>query len=165
MNMTGDPNQQNTSNLFGVNYNYATANPVDWTKFQNQPASHTQQGMSQFPSSVNFGSPTTVPVNVSSTLNIGPPIAFPQQTVPEPVSFSSPIPQSFTAAMEPVSFSAPTAPLTNYSFGTTDRPPVPVQFPFPAAAATTSSGTAGGEFGNKPLHVPLRCKRKTDSPP
>lgn len=159
MNMTGDPNQQNTSNLFGANYNYTTANPVDWTKFQNQP---TQQGMNQFPSPVNFGSPTAVPVNVPPTLNISPPIAFPQQTVSEPVSFSSPIPQSFTATMEPVSFSAPTAPLTNYSFGTADRPPVPVQFPFPA---TTPSGTAAGEFGNKPLHVPLRCKRKTDSPP
>lgn len=141
MNMTGDPNQQNGANLFGVNYSFApTANPVDWTKFPNPPATLTNPMMSNQPM------PT-----VGS--------AFPQ---PQDVSFSQPIPLHFPQVEAGVSFPPPRTPLANYSFGAGDnsRPEAaPVQFPFPVA----STSTAGGDFGSR--LIPLRCKRKTDSPP
>lgn len=161
MNMTGDPNQQSSSNLFGVNYNFATANPVDWAKYPNQASIDGAMSgppvTNQFPTPANFAAS-------SSGLSVTPPIVFPQQTMPESVSFTSPsFPTQNVPSVEPVSFSPPTAPLTNYSFGTADRPPAPVQFPFPVTI--TPCGSTDGEFGNKPLLLPFRCKRKTDSPP
>lgn len=149
MNMTGDPNHQSNPNLFGVNYNFAsTTNPVDWTKLSNQPATTSNiMGAPQFPNTASFGTP------------------FPQQ---EPVTFSQPIPMNFPPQsvlnpVDPVSFPPPTTPLTNYCFGAEEQrsQTAPVQFPFPVAAPST----AHGEFGNRSLHIPLRCKRKTDSPP
>lgn len=140
MNMTGDPTQQNNPNLFGVNYNFpTTSNQVDWTKYSNQPAMSVPP---QFNNSVNFGAAFAPPGHMSFSMN------FPTQT-----------------PVQPVNFSPPKTPLANYCFGAEEnRPQAPVQFPFPITS-DGSNNTAGGGFGNKPLHVPLRCKRKTDSPP
>lgn len=55
----------------------------------------------------------------------------------------------------------------NFSFCTVERPALPVQFPFTTnpEQPTTSLIQPSGSFGSRPLHIPLRCKRKTDSPP
>lgn len=144
MNMTGDPNQQNGANLFTVNYNFGTAaNPADWTKFPNQSTSNVLDA-SQYPKPVNFG--TTAFQQPFDSVNFS--------------NLSFPSTQNVPNSMEHVSFT----PLTSYCFGTGDnRPQAPVQFPFPVAPP--ADNTVGGDFGGKSLHIPLRCKRKTDSPP
>lgn len=143
MNMTGDPNQPSSTNFFGANYN-TFANPVDWPKIPNQPVvtNNLMNNTPQFPTTTNFGTAFPQPTQSGSFFTL-------QPIVPNPV--------------ESANFSPPTTPLTNYCFGGGDSKPqaVPVQFPFPVP----STSTAGGEFGNKPLHIPFRCKRKTDSPP
>lgn len=117
--MTGDPNQQNRPSVFGLDYNYPSANVVDWTKLQSP----------------------------SGSMPNGPYPGFAQ----------SPIDQQ----------------ITNFSFCTSTRPPVPVQFPFvtdmppkiPISQPMQSHlEQADGDFGHRSLHIPVRCKRKTDSP-
>lgn len=63
--------------------------------------------------------------------------------------------------------------ITNFSFCTTTRSSVPVQFPFVKDIPPTIPVSQqpmqphheqAGDFGNRSLHIPIRCKRKTDSP-